>query len=74
MTTSAPNFAGEIDNGEKVLSTTSVNLYFFAKIANPSISATSNNGLLTDSQYKTLVFFVIAAATNANFVMSTKLV
>ena len=62
---------GEIDNGENVLSTTKVNLYFFANAANPPISATSNQGLLTDSQYKTLVFSVIEASTISKFVIST---
>ena len=70
-TTSAPNWIGEIDNGEKVLSTTSVNEYFFANAANSLISATSNKGLLTDSQYKTLVFSVIEASTISKFVIST---
>ena len=35
------------------------------------MSATSNKGLLTDSQYKTLVFEVIEASTISNFVIST---
>ena len=47
---SAPNFAGEIDNGENVLSTTNFKLCFLAIADNPFISATSKSGLLTDSQ------------------------
>ena len=50
ITISAPNCAGEIDKGENVLSTINFKLYFFAKTDNAIISATSNNGLLTDSQ------------------------
>ena len=71
ITISAPNCAGEIDKGENVLSTTKVKLCFLAKVAKPLISATSNKGLLTDSQYKTFVFLVIAASTTSNFVIST---
>ena len=58
-------------NGENVLSTTNFKLCFFAIFASDTISATSNNGLLTVSQYKTLVLSLIAASTTSNFVMST---
>ena len=64
----------EIDNGENVLSTTNFKLCFLAKAANPFISATSKSGLLTDSQYKTFVFFVMAASTTSSFVISTNAV
>ena len=50
ITISAPSSFGDIDSGEKVLSTTSFKLYFLASLAKPGISATSSNGLLTDSQ------------------------
>src|SRR5690606_3950441 len=71
ITISAPSFAGDTDNGENVLSTTSFKLCFFAIFESPAISATSSKGLLTVSQYNTLVSLVIAASTKANFVMST---
>ena len=70
----AQTFLGATDNGEKVLSTTNFKLCFLAILANPLISATSSNGLLTVSQYNTLVVSVIAASTRSNFVISTKLV
>ena len=71
---SAPNFAGATDNGEKVLSTTNFKLWRFATIAKLAMSATSSNGLLTVSQYKTLVSVVIAASTASIFVISTNVV
>ena len=71
ITISAPKSAGETDNGENVLSTTNFKLYFLASLAKPLMSATSNKGLLTDSQYKTLVFVVIEDSTISNFVIST---
>src|SRR5690606_5068009 len=73
-TISAPSFAGETDNGENVLSTTSLIPCFFAIVESDAISATSSKGLLTVSQYKTLVFGVMAASTASNFVISTKVV
>ncbi|MNY17640.1 hypothetical protein D3C86_1509670 [compost metagenome] len=74
ITISAPNFAGATDKGEKVLSTTNLILCFLAILANPAISATSSNGLLTVSQYSTLVSGVIEASTISNLVISTKVV
>ena len=71
---SAPKRAGETERGENVLSTTKVKLCFLARIDKLAISATSNKGLLTVSQYITLVSRVIAASTISIFVMSTKVV
>ena len=56
------------------MSTTNLRLCFFAILAKEAISATSNKGLLTVSQYKTLVDGVMAASTRSNLVMSTKVV
>ena len=50
ITMSAPSSLGDIDSGENVLSITSFKLYFLASLARLGMSATSNNGLLTDSQ------------------------
>ncbi|CAI8206284.1 MAG: Uncharacterised protein [Flavobacteriaceae bacterium] len=72
MTTSAPNLIGERLSGEKVLSTSSCRLCFFAMAASPFMSAISNSGLLTHSQNIILVFGVIAASTASKFVISTK--
>ena len=72
MTISAPSFLGVIESGEKVLSTTNCKSYFFANAERAFISATSYNGLLTLSQYNTLVFSLIAASTVAKLVMFTK--
>ena len=47
---SVPKIVGEIESGEKVLSTTNLILCFFAIAAKPRKSATSSNGLLTVSQ------------------------
>ena len=63
-----------MDKGENVLSTTSFRLCFLAIVDKPFMSATSNSGLLTDSQYKTFVRLVIAASTISKLVISTKAV
>jgi hypothetical protein len=54
ITISAPNLTGETDKGEKVLSTTNFKLCF-GDFDKTSDIRTSNNGLLTVSQYKTFV-------------------
>jgi hypothetical protein len=47
---------------------------FFGDFDKPAISATSNNGLLTVSQYKTFVSGVMAASTASSLVISTNVV
>jgi hypothetical protein len=47
---------------------------FFGDFDKPAISATSNNGLLTVSQYKTFVVWVMAASTASSLVISTNVV
>jgi hypothetical protein len=46
---------------------------FFGDFDKPAISATSNNGLLTVSQYKLRVW-VMAASTASSLVISTNVV
>ncbi|MNE82418.1 hypothetical protein D3C80_1791400 [compost metagenome] len=74
MTTSAPKDTGAIASGENVLSTTSFKLCFLANAAIPAISVISIRGLLTVSQYSTLVCGVIAFSTTSSLVLSTKVV
>ena len=72
ITTSAPNFAGEIDSGVNVLSTISFNPLAFAILEIDSISATSSNGLDETSQYIILVFDLINFFIALISVMSIK--
>ena len=71
---SAPKFAGKTDKGEKVLSTTSRMPACLAILEISERSATSNRGLLTASQYITLVSLVMLFFIDSRLVISTKLV
>jgi hypothetical protein len=70
ITISAPNLTGETEKRE---SYQQLILNYVLILINQR-SATSNNGLLTVSQYKTFVSGVMAASTASSLVISTNVV